>query len=290
MLNNSILFGLLGLNAPFCFSHNSSSGNTFLDIISLEPLAKPFGLYSLLGGFIFGIGMMIAGGCGIGIFYRIGEGKVKSMVALAGLFSGVILYSFFYPLIKLKIIHGEVLLLDEILNLPQWMLPLLSIVIIVFWIFRSRKNIDEITKKTYLAGTGLGIINVLISLLIDNFYFIGNAQLFVDPLAKLFHSAFETPFFLKEMIIFMMILPIGVILGAFISARLSNEFEIVKTNLMEGLIGGLLVGIGAGIGLCCNYGYLTGISVFSVTAILGFIGIVLGSYTGLKIVALLSKA
>ena len=41
------------------------------------------GAGALLGGLIFGIGMVIAGGCGSGAMWRVGEGQVKLWVAVA---------------------------------------------------------------------------------------------------------------------------------------------------------------------------------------------------------------
>lgn len=43
-----------------------------------------FWIGSLVGGLIFGVGMVIAGGCGGGTIWRVGEGHIKLWVALAG--------------------------------------------------------------------------------------------------------------------------------------------------------------------------------------------------------------
>jgi len=43
----------------------------------------PAGLHTVFGGFIFGIGMVIAGGCGAGILWRSAEGYVRAWVAVA---------------------------------------------------------------------------------------------------------------------------------------------------------------------------------------------------------------
>jgi len=43
----------------------------------------PFWLGSLLGGIIFGIGMLLAGGCGSGSLWRAGEGHIKLIIAVA---------------------------------------------------------------------------------------------------------------------------------------------------------------------------------------------------------------
>ncbi|MBI4620369.1 MAG: YeeE/YedE family protein [Desulfobacterales bacterium] len=42
----------------------------------------PVGLHTVIGGFIFGIGMSIAGGCGVGILWRSAEGYVRAWIAL----------------------------------------------------------------------------------------------------------------------------------------------------------------------------------------------------------------
>ena len=55
--------------------------------IAINP--KPFWWgANLLGSFIFGIGMVLAGGCASGITYRVGEGMVGSMTAVLGLSIG----------------------------------------------------------------------------------------------------------------------------------------------------------------------------------------------------------
>ncbi|TAK21862.1 MAG: YeeE/YedE family protein [Chloroflexota bacterium] len=49
----------------------------------------PVGLHLVVGGILFGIGMVVAGGCVSGTLYRIGEGYVGSMVALGGILIGL---------------------------------------------------------------------------------------------------------------------------------------------------------------------------------------------------------
>lgn len=50
----------------------------------------PFGYHTVVGGILFGIGMVIAGGCVSGILMRIGEGFVMQMVAFLGLLIGAL--------------------------------------------------------------------------------------------------------------------------------------------------------------------------------------------------------
>jgi uncharacterized membrane protein YedE/YeeE len=63
---------------------------------SLPPGATvlPLGIHTLLGGILFGIGMVLAGGCTSGSLYRAGEGYVGSMVALVGIMLGLEISSY----------------------------------------------------------------------------------------------------------------------------------------------------------------------------------------------------
>jgi uncharacterized membrane protein YedE/YeeE len=42
----------------------------------------------IIGGLIFGFGMILAGGCVAGILFRIGEGQLSSVIGFIGLMSG----------------------------------------------------------------------------------------------------------------------------------------------------------------------------------------------------------
>ncbi|MCI5144905.1 MAG: YeeE/YedE family protein, partial [Candidatus Electrothrix sp. AR3] len=41
-----------------------------------------FGLWGVVGGFIFGLGGMLAGGCGSGTLWRVGEGQIKLWIVV----------------------------------------------------------------------------------------------------------------------------------------------------------------------------------------------------------------
>jgi hypothetical protein len=45
---------------------------------------------NIIGGYIFGLGIVMAGGCGSGIVYRMGEGYVSAFVATLGFASSLI--------------------------------------------------------------------------------------------------------------------------------------------------------------------------------------------------------
>lgn len=53
----------------------------------------PVGPQLIVGGLLFGVGMVLAGGCVSGTLYRIGEGYVGSLVALGGIGAGLVVAS-----------------------------------------------------------------------------------------------------------------------------------------------------------------------------------------------------
>lgn len=57
---------------------------------SLKLNVFPFGIHTIVGGGLFGIGMVLAGGCASGVLVRMGEGFGMQMVAFAGLIIGAI--------------------------------------------------------------------------------------------------------------------------------------------------------------------------------------------------------
>jgi len=52
---------------------------------------------NLIGGFLFGIGMVLAGGCVVGTLYKMGSGSALSTTAFLGLIAGSGLYAEFHP-------------------------------------------------------------------------------------------------------------------------------------------------------------------------------------------------
>lgn len=58
-------------------------------VLPLEAHILPVGISTVLGGLLFGYGMVVAGGCVSGSLYRAAEGYVASWVALAGVLAGL---------------------------------------------------------------------------------------------------------------------------------------------------------------------------------------------------------
>jgi uncharacterized membrane protein YedE/YeeE len=61
------------------------------------PLLGPPSLANLVGGLLFGMGMVLAGGCVIGTLYKMGSGSLLGALAFAGLIAGSTVYAEIYP-------------------------------------------------------------------------------------------------------------------------------------------------------------------------------------------------
>lgn len=76
--------------------------NKGIDYQLIPGAVSSVGIHVMLGAFIFGIGMVLAGGCASGVLMRIGEGHALHWVVLVGFIIGTLLgakdYSFWYEL------------------------------------------------------------------------------------------------------------------------------------------------------------------------------------------------
>ncbi|WP_346921115.1 YeeE/YedE thiosulfate transporter family protein [Clostridium sp. UBA7339] len=74
--------------------------NKGIDYNLIPGAVSSVGIHVMIGAFIFGIGMVLAGGCASGVLMRIGEGHALHWVVLIGFIIGTLLgakdYSFWY--------------------------------------------------------------------------------------------------------------------------------------------------------------------------------------------------
>ncbi|NFD49723.1 transporter, partial [Clostridium botulinum] len=105
-----------------------------------------FGWHIAIGVFIFGIGMVIAGGCASGILMRIGEGHALPWIVFIGMIIGNLLgakdYSFWYD----KIIkNSKVIYFPEYMDIRIAIVVQIIILIIIykFLSFREKRNFEK---------------------------------------------------------------------------------------------------------------------------------------------------
>jgi len=128
------------------------TGFAILDLLGLVTLnPKPFQWANILiGGILFGIGMVLAGGCISGTLFKAGIGHINSIVALVGIPIGIALveygpFSGLKETLKanaLKSSEGGSITLSSLTGLPLGVVAVILILatLIIAWLRRSRTN------------------------------------------------------------------------------------------------------------------------------------------------------
>ena len=144
----------------------------------IEIAPKPlFGWANLVGSFVFGVGMVIAGGCASGITYRVGEGMMGALAAVIGLATtGTLTAMGFLKPVMLALRPAEATspTLASIIGMQYWVLALIIAILAgVIWFVLARKNGDDdlevdtsqpFFKRTWnwlVTGIGIGIVGII---------------------------------------------------------------------------------------------------------------------------------
>jgi len=113
-------------------------------LVELSPNREGFvvalGWPTILGGLLFGCGMVLAGGCAAGTIMRLGEGYILFIPALLGLIIGSTLGSFHYPFWHSSPYAKYAVFLPDLVG---WAgaLSLQILILSVLWLFiKKREN------------------------------------------------------------------------------------------------------------------------------------------------------
>lgn len=133
------------------------------------PFFGPPSLANLLGGLLFGIGMVLAGGCVVGTLYKLGSGSFPALLALAGLVGGSTLYAFFHPtwavFAKAVAFPTRAVTLSQLLLQPPWLLVVVLEVLLIpllFVWFRQRRMERPAVVASYLQPWKAALLLALI--------------------------------------------------------------------------------------------------------------------------------
>lgn len=119
------------------------------------PLLGPPSLGNVIGGFIFGIGMVLAGGCVCGSLYKLGAGSAGSLLAVIGMLAGSTFYAEIHP--QWNTFAKNTVLIKGAITLPQWLnlspsallLPL--VVAGNLWLYHEFRN-GRMVRPAFVAG------------------------------------------------------------------------------------------------------------------------------------------
>ncbi len=260
----------------------------------------------LLGGFLFGIGMTLASGCGQRTLVRVGGGNLKSLVVM--LFLGLTAYMTVRGLLALVRVNaievtniklsatdqgiGTLLAaatgIDNVSAVSWWVTALLGggMIIYAFSSKTFRNSFNDI-----LAGLTIGTIipagwYVTAVIGFDDFEPVRfESFTFVAPTGESLQYLMT---FTGSTINFGVSAVFGVILGSFIYAVLSRKFRfeyfISLDDLVRHILGGILMGFGGVLALGCTIGQgISGMSTLALGALMALISIVFGSALTMKV-------
>lgn len=261
-------------------------------LITLNP--KPFNIVgNTIGAFIFGLGMVLAGGCASGTTYRVGEGLTTSWMAAlifaitaSATKNGAL--SFLVNAISglNKVVNhtskiykqDSGLTLADVLRLNPLVTAIIFAAILWFYTFGTKTTKRDSKMSWKVAGILLAILAPLAwwtSQLSGRMYGLGITGGWINILTALTTGK---PLSWEGWEI------IGIIIGAAISAIAGKEFKLRMPKnpitYVQVMIGGVLMGIGAVMADGCNIGHaLTGVSLMAVSSIVTTIFFILGNWT-----------
>ena len=265
-------------------------------VIDLAP--KPLKIWgAVVGGLVFGIGMVLAAGCASGTTYRVGEGMMGSLVAGFGLTLGALMTAFGVlsdakVFLQQTVIGTQLTLFGEFGAFTPIFMLILGIVGAVltfyFWGLPALKKrtegeplikfdnaVESIFKKAYpwwVTGIVIGIIGTVA-------YIVANGVLGITG-GWMDLSLWLTT---ADAVAWAGFIIVGIILGSFLGAIISGEFKIRVPKdgltLLKQLIGGLLMGFGAVTAMGCNItNILGGVPQLSLHSIITGACIMFGSW------------
>ena len=118
-LTKAVILSLMLSSLVYAVLQMKSTGYALdtLDVAALPGNIKAVGLHTALGGFIFGIGAVIAGGCASGTLMRMGEGFMQQWIAIVFfIFGSVIGSAILIPMQSTFLYSKEAVYLPQMLG------------------------------------------------------------------------------------------------------------------------------------------------------------------------------
>ncbi|WP_035155513.1 YeeE/YedE family protein [Cohnella thermotolerans] len=230
---------------------------------------------TIVGAYVFGIGIVLAGGCATGTWYRAGEGLIGSWIALAGymLTSAMMktgaLVPFNDSLKKYAVTNNSI---PDTFGISVWPFILLLVLIVLFVVVRQlrkpkvkipslpakRKGLNHLLFEKrwhpFLTAILVGLIAILAWPLSEATG--RNSGLGITtPTANLLQYLVTGD--KTKYLNWGVFLVLGILLGSFIAAKGSREFRFRVPDAgtaVSSFIGGVLMGVGASLASGCTIG------------------------------------
>ena len=225
------------------------------------------------GSFVFGIGIVLAGGCATGTYYRSGEGLIGSWIALIfyAAFASFMKYGALQPFNDAaRATDSELTTIHESLGISPWLLVVLLAGVVGWLLWQQRVKARPVATLN-ARRTGLAHIllerpwspfasAVVVGVLAAAAYPLSNATGRNSGLGITTPSANIVNFLATgdaSRIDWGVLFVLGLIPGSYIAAKLSGEFRLRAPDAptaIRAVAGGTLMGVGAAIAGGCTIG------------------------------------
>ena len=225
------------------------------------------------GSFLFGIGIVLAGGCATGTYYRSGEGLIGSWIALIfyALFAAIMKYGALKPFNDAVLSQKSGLTtVQASLGISVWPLVVLLAAVVGWALVRQRRQrvavVRAATRRTGLAGLLFDrpwsphATAIVAGVLAALAYPLSNLTGRNSGLGITTPSANLVDFLVTgnaERIDWGVLFVLGLIPGSYLAAKLSGEFRLRAPDArtaVRAVTGGTLMGIGAALAGGCTIG------------------------------------
>jgi uncharacterized membrane protein YedE/YeeE len=243
-------------------------------------------LFIIIGGAMFGYGMMMCDGCSGRHLIKFAQGSKNSLYIMISL--GVFSYLTYtnLPILRKLLLQNGILdtiRVEEVLQLPIY----IPILILIFLLYKSVKTMKSLLEC--YDGILIGLIITLgwyVTNVFEEDVFLSVASQsfsFVGPTGKL--SEFVLTGFNTNALTFGVWVLLGVLTGAFISAKTDKKYSLKNMSCAqscvanppkpyEQIIGGAFMGVGGILAVGCTVGQgLSGLSTLSLASCLAVISI-----------------
>lgn len=263
----------------------------------------------ILGGFIFGIGMTLAAGCGQRNLVRIGGGNLKSLVVVLVL--GITAYMTLrgiLALVRINYIYKANIEMQDLGMTSQSLTQLISaltgiadgaalqttialVIGLAFVVYALRqeafrKSLDNILAGVVVGGCVVAAWFVTGYIGQDDFDPVAPQGLnFIGPTGNTLSYLMT---FTGAQINFGIAVTFGMILGSFIYALVSGTFRIEtfsnQSEMVSHLIGAVMMGFGGVLSFGCTIGQgVTGVSTLAIGSFITLLMIIFGSALTMKV-------
>lgn len=228
----------------------------------------------IIGSFVFGIGIILAGGCATGTWYRAGEGLIGSWIALAGyvLMSTMMRVGVFAPFTQqMKAPQLPDNSIASTLGINVWILVGILLLVVAWILYKEFTKPKVFIPQLKAKRTGLA--HILFEKRWHPFVtavLVGAIAVLAWPLSvasgRVFGLGITAPS--SDILLYLttgdtsfinwgIFLVLGIFTGSFIAAKGSNEFRFRMPDVKTGIrsfLGGNLMGFGAVLAGGCSIG------------------------------------